>query len=133
MSPRFVSLALSPGLDVGLLACNYDLLDKRGEKTAEGRRQGCLVLSIRKNWVAYFPVKASAFLNRYEEWPQYEKGTLERSIEQQVARYERHCAAKRERSAMRRKAFAQLKPANAGDYPILIVLAVAARVATNLD
>ena len=30
-------------------------------------------------------------------------------------RYERHCAAKRERSAMRRKAFAKLKPVTAGD------------------
>ena len=51
------------------------------EKAAEARRQGCLVPSVRKNWVAYVPAKANALLNWHEELPQYDKGTLERSIE----------------------------------------------------
>ena len=33
------------------------------------------------------------------------------------SRYARHCAAKREGSALRQKAFAKLKPAHAGDAP----------------
>ena len=65
----------------------------------------------------YFAAKANASLNRYEELSHYDKGTLERSIEQQIARYNRHCAAKREKSAMRRKAFAKMMPVNAGDAP----------------
>ena len=103
-----------------LLACNHHGLrfaGQTGDKTAEARRQGCLAPSIRKNRVAHIPAKANALLNRYEELPQYDKGTLDRSIEQQIARYERHCAAKRERSAMRWKAFAKMKPVNAGDAP----------------
>ena len=71
------------------MAC--DLLDQTG-KTAEARKQGCLATSIRKNSVVYFPAKADALLNRYEELPENDEGTLKR--------YERHCAAKRERSAM---------------------------------
>ena len=78
-----------------------DLLDNR--ETKRLRQEGC--------------AKANALLNRYEELPQYDKGTLERSIEQQIAQHERHCAAKRERSAMRRKAFAKMKPVDVGDAP----------------
>ena len=82
-----------------LLACNYHgvrFAGQRGETTAEARRQGCLVPSIRKNWVAYFPAKANALLNRYEELPQYDQSTLAIDTKDtvQLSEKEAQCAGK---------------------------------------